>query len=160
TSTLANHKSARPSWLSRPTPSRKIAASARTPAWTITSPSRSSPMTSGAGWSVGAPATPPPPLGFHPCPSTRPTAAALAVDRGGRERGHVGDVAVLGAERADLYRVRQAHEHRADEGGAAQLLQHLGGNRCRVERRHDQHVGRVGEAAKGILLHRLAVERH
>jgi hypothetical protein len=29
-----------------------------------------------------------------------------------------------------------------------------------VERRHDQHIGRAGEAAERILLHHLHVERH
>ena len=54
----------------------------------------------------------------------------------------------------------QAHQHRPDQRGAAQLLQHLGGDRGGVERRHDQHVGGVLEAAERVLLQRLAVEGH
>ncbi len=43
-----------------------------------------------------------------------------------RQCRQVDDVAVVGVEVGDLHRMRQAHQHRADQRGAAQLLQHLG----------------------------------
>ena len=55
--------------------------------------------------------------------------------------------------------MRQADQDRPDDGGAAQLLQHLGRDRGGVKRRHDEHVGGVGQAAERIVPHQIAVER-
>ena len=65
----------------------------------------------------------------------------------------------LAPERNDLHRLFEADDQRPDHGGAAKLLQHAGRDRGGVERRHDQHIGGVGEAAEGIGGHQLAVER-
>ena len=77
----------------------------------------------------------------------------------GGQGGHVDDVAVLGAEGHDLHGLVEADEQRADDHRSAQLLQHLRGDRRRVEGGHDQHVGGVGQPAERILRHQLAVER-
>ena len=82
-----------------------------------------------------------------PCRSLQhglPPSMAFALCR----RRHVDDVRILGVEGDDLHRLVEADEQRADDGGAAEFLQHLGRDRGRVERRHDQHIGPARQAAE------------
>src|SRR3954469_15998671 len=58
----------------------------------------------------------------------------LAADVICRQCRHVDQLIVLGAELHDLHRPVEADQKRSDHGGAAQLLQHLGRDRGRVER--------------------------
>ena len=53
----------------------------------------------------------------------------------------------------------RADEQRADDGGPAQFLQHLGRDRRGVERRHDQDIRRAGQTAEGIDTHLVHIER-
>ena len=79
----------------------------------------------------------------------------------GGERRVIDQVADRGAHLHDLHRLRQAVDHRADHRDAAQPLHQARGNVRRVQARHDQHVGRAGEAAERIgLAQQLVVERH
>lgn len=48
-----------------------------------------------------------------------------SASRVGCEGGHVDDVGILRIERDDLNRLVKADQHRADQGRAAELLQHL-----------------------------------
>ncbi len=84
-----------------------------------------------------------------------------SIGRGiGRDRRHVDDIGILGFERDDLHRLVETDQKRADDGAAAQFLQHLGRYRGRVEGGHDQHVGRAGQAAERVLLaHQAVVQR-
>jgi hypothetical protein len=43
---------------------------------------------------------------------------------------------------------------------AAQFAQQLGREIGRLQPRHDQHVGRAGQAAERIVLHHRGIERH
>ncbi len=52
-----------------------------------------------------------------------------------------------------------AHQHRPDQGAAAQLLQQFGGNVGAVQGRHDQHIRRAREADEGIDPLDLRIER-
>src|SRR5665811_2426722 len=66
-----------------------------------------------------------------------PFAAASAADIIGGQRRHVDQLIVLGAELHDLNRAVEAYQQRPDHGGAAQLLQHLGGVPFGLDRHQD-----------------------
>src|SRR5436190_11507594 len=86
-------------------------------------------------------------------------AIKLSADVVGRERGHVDQIGVLRGQVDDLNRIVEADEQRTDYRGAAQLLQHLGRDRRRMERGHHEHVGGAGEAAEWISRHQVRIER-
>ena len=61
----------------------------------------------------------------------------------------------------DLHGLRQAVDHRSDHRHAAQRLHQPRGDVGRVQARHDQDIGRAGEAGERIgRLQELEVERH
>src|SRR5690606_17500868 len=49
------------------------------------------------------------------------------------DRRHIDDVGILGVQRYDLHRLVEADQQRANNGRAAQFLQHLGRDRRRVK---------------------------
>src|SRR5215472_2319581 len=76
--------------------------------------------------------------------------AALGADIEGRDGGHIDELGIVGRKRNDLNRAIEPYQHWADHGGAAKLHQHLGRDRRRVKRRHDQNIGGAGQPAKRI----------
>src|SRR5689334_43730 len=84
---------------------------------------------------------------------------ALTADIECGDRGHVDDLRIVGPKRHDLHRTIESDQHRTDYSGAAKLHQHLGRDRGGVESRHDQNVGRAGQAAERISLTQFHIQR-